>query len=110
MWSWCDGLQSRLVSIAVRYNYEELKAQGLSQRAIAERMGMPEATLRNNLKVLAQAVAQTVGEGIPTEDQGLPSQKNPEVHLGTREGDPRDTPRGAPSIPPHPGCAISAIM
>ena len=87
-------------------HYEELKAQGLSQRAIAERMGMPEATLRNNLKVLAQAVAQTVGEGIPTEDQGLPSQKNPEVHLGTREGDPRGTPGGDPSIPPlyvHPG-------
>ena len=37
--------------------YESLKAQGLSQRAIAEVMGMPEATLRNNLKVMAQVVA-----------------------------------------------------
>ena len=31
--------------------YASLKAQGLSQRQIAREMGMPDATLRNNLKV-----------------------------------------------------------
>src|SRR5215469_15847553 len=31
--------------------YIALKAQGLSQRHIAREMGMPDATLRNNLKV-----------------------------------------------------------
>ena len=50
--------------------YEELKAQGLSQRAIAHEMGMPEATLRNNLKVLALSI----GEGLPTGDQGPPQE------------------------------------
>jgi hypothetical protein len=49
-----------------RERYASLKAQGLSQRAIAEAMGMPEATLRNNLKVLAQA------GGPPTGDLGTP--------------------------------------
>jgi predicted transcriptional regulator len=65
--------------------YESLKAQGLSQRAIAEQMGMPEATLRNNLKVLAQAVARTAEEGIPIGDQGLPIQEHSEAHLGNPE-------------------------
>jgi len=48
--------------------YESLKAQGFSQRAIAEQMGMPEATLRDNLKVLAQAKV----EGPPEGDTGVP--------------------------------------
>ena len=63
--------------------YKELKAQDLSQRAIAEQMGMPEATLRNNLKVLAQSV----GAGIPTGDQGLPGRENAEA---SHEGPPEE--------------------
>jgi DNA-binding transcriptional regulator YiaG len=61
--------------------YEALRAQGLSQRAIAQEMGMPEATLRNNLKVLGGQPAL----GTPMDVQG-PSERapqpqgRPEVH------------------------------
>jgi hypothetical protein len=51
--------------------YASLKAQGLSQRQIAREMGMPEATLRNNMKVY-----QGSPTGVPTTstevDQGTP--------------------------------------
>jgi hypothetical protein len=85
--------------------YEALKAQGLSQRAIAQAMDMPEATLRNNLKVLAQAVAQGIREGLPMGDQGLP-QNNPEVSLGSRKGDHMGPPNediGTPPLYVHSG-------
>ena len=59
--------------------YETLKTQGLSQRAIAEHMGMSEATLGNNLKVLAQAVAQALSEGLRMGDHGLPWKENGDV-------------------------------
>jgi hypothetical protein len=61
--------------------YQALKAQGLSQRAIAKEMAMPEPTLRNNLKVLADAIAK----GLPQGDQGLPQQDDSSVHQGTPE-------------------------
>src|SRR4029453_976927 len=78
------------------YNlYEELKAQGLSQRAIAQEMGMPEATLRNNLKVLAQSI----GEGLPMGDLGPPRQGSMEVDQGLPEVSHRSTHPGDTSIP-----------
>ena len=93
--------------------FTSLKAQGLSQRDIAKAMGMPEATLRNNLKVLAQAVGTPEGDlstpplyvhpGVPDESEespvggediagvheGIPTLPLPsghEGHLGTPEG------------------------
>src|SRR4029434_8755369 len=74
--------------------YEELKAQGLSQRAIAQEMGMPEATLRNNLKVLAQSI----GEGLPMGDLGPPRQGSTEVNQGLPEVSHQSTPPGGASI------------
>jgi hypothetical protein len=76
--------------------YEELKAHGLSQRAIAQEMGMPEATLRNNLKVLAQSI----GEGLPMGDLGPPRQGSTEVNQGLPEVSHQSTPLGDASIPP----------
>ncbi len=74
--------------------YEELKAQGLSQRAIAQEMTMPEATLRNNLKVLAQSI----GEGLPMGDLGPPRQWGTEVNRGLPEEH-----QGIPPLYVHPG-------
>jgi hypothetical protein len=48
--------------------YETLKAQGLSQRVIAEQMGMPESTLRDNINVLKKRQEQ----GPPMVSQGTP--------------------------------------
>jgi hypothetical protein len=76
--------------------YEALKAQGLSQRAIAQEMGMPEATLRNNLKVLAQFIA----EGGPMGDQGLPQWETTEVHQSSPEVFQGGPPEGYPRRPP----------
>ena len=64
--------------------HESRKAQGLSQRAIAQEMGMPEATLRKNLKVMAQGVAQAVEEGLPGATKvclGEQTLMSPKVHL-----------------------------
>jgi hypothetical protein len=68
--------------------YEELKAQGLSQRAIAQAMGMPEATLRNNLKVLAQPI----GTGTLMDDQGIPYPESAGVHQRSLEAVLKFTP------------------
>ena len=62
--------------------YASLKAQGLSQRQIAHEMGMPDATLRNNLKV---DLSGTSG-GPPTSTQGptsTPAPMSTEIHQGT---------------------------
>jgi len=79
--------------------YEELKVQGLSQRAIAQEMGMPEATLRNNLKVLVQSI----GAGLPTGGQGPPQHERLEVHHGSPEVSQTGPPQGGgdtlPSLP-----------
>ena len=80
--------------------YESLKAQGLSQRAIAQEMGMPEATLRKNLKVMAQGVAQAVEEGLPRGDQGMPGRADADVSQGPPEVSHRGTPEGDMGIPP----------
>jgi hypothetical protein len=53
--------------------YRDLQAQGHSNRKIAELMGMPESTLRDNLKILQAQHNQ----GIPMETQGIPI---PESH------------------------------
>lgn len=82
--------------------YASLKAQGLSQRTIAQEMGMPEATLRNNLKVLAQSI----GKGLSMDDQGPPHQGSPEVNQGIPEVSHIGTPEGDQGVPPlyvHPG-------
>ena len=74
--------------------YKELKAQDLSQRH-CRADGMPEATLRNNLKVLAQSV----GAGISMGDQGLPGRENAEAsHEGPPEGG-----LGTPALYIHQG-------
>src|SRR5512145_1393796 len=82
-----------------RQRYASLKAQGLSQRAIAQAMGMPAATLRNNLKVLTQAVAQSSGEGLPMGDQGIPQRENVKVSPGIPQGDPLGLPEGDNGTP-----------
>ena len=74
--------------------YEKLKTHGLSQRAIAQEMSMPEATLRNNLKVLAQSI----GEGLPMGDLGPPRQGSTEVNQGLPEEH-----QGTPPLYVHPG-------
>lgn len=80
--------------------YEALKAQGLSQRAIAQEMGLPEATLRNNLKVMAQAVAQAMGESHPMGDQGVPCREGLDVDPGRPEVSQAGIPDGDNSVPP----------
>jgi hypothetical protein len=80
--------------------YEALKAQGLSQRAIAQEMGMPEATLRNNLKVLGGQSAPGTPMDIPGTSEhapqpegrsqvhvGIPSSVTAEVNTSRPEGD-----------------------
>lgn len=82
--------------------YEELKTQGLSQRAIAQAMGMPEATLRNNLKILAQSIR----EDFPMDDPDIHSQASPQVNQGIPEVSQASTPMRDLGIPPlyvHPG-------
>jgi hypothetical protein len=75
--------------------YESLKARGLSNRAIAKEMQMPEATLRNNLKVMEQAIVEGIRQG----DLGIPS-------VDTAEASPTGLPEGDTSTPAlyvHPG-------
>jgi hypothetical protein len=82
--------------------YEELKAQGLSQRRIAQEMRMPEATLRDNLKVLAHHH----GKGTPIVSQGIPAQENPRVHQNPPQVSSEGIPEEYHSKPPlyvHPG-------
>ena len=49
--------------------YQALHAQKLSLRQIAKELGIPESTLRDNLKVMQKAQASY---GLPQEDQGPP--------------------------------------
>ena len=87
--------------------YEELKVQGLSQRAIAHEMGMPEATLRNNLKVLAQSI----GERLPTGDQGPPHHERLEVHHGSPEVSQTGPPQeGGGLLPSFPGKGLPSAL
>src|SRR5438093_3636467 len=83
--------------------YQTLKAQGLSQRLIAQDMGIPESTLRDNLKVLQKALASQglpqADQGLPEEDQGSPEGipkgdsgiRQPHVSLGTPQPDQAET-------------------
>ena len=86
--------------------YETLKTRTL-RRAIAEHMGMSEATLGNNLKVLAQAVAQALERRSPaSDDHGLPWKENADVSPGLSEVTCGGTPEDDHSTPPlyvHPG-------
>ena len=75
-------------------HYTALKAQGLSQRAIAQQMGMAESTLRDNLKVLDKH-----REDLPIAEPALVSSGGPGIHLGegsTREG--AQVPLGRPEV------------
>ena len=77
--------------------YQELKSLGLPQRQIAKAMGIPEATLRTNLKVLRQHQEQ----GTPIGDQGGPPStetERPEGDLRVQQDD-----QGPPPLYVHPG-------
>ena len=65
--------------------YQELRSRGLSQNQIAKELGIPESTLRDNLKHHLQAQAL---RGVPEVDHGTP-QGIPEVDIGTRERIPQ---------------------
>jgi hypothetical protein len=67
---------------------------------------MPEATLRNNLKVMAQAVSQAAGESLPQGDQGIPHKESLDVYQGSPQVSQEGTPEDYSSRPPlyvHPG-------
>ncbi len=72
--------------------YQALKAQGLSQRLIAQDMGIPESTLRDNLRVLQKAQAS---QGLPQADQGPPEEDQggplPPISLGPPQPDQAET-------------------
>jgi lambda repressor-like predicted transcriptional regulator len=83
--------------------YQELHRQGLSLRQIAKELGIPESTLRDNLKVrdkarAAQGLPQS-DQGPPQEDQGLPMGppyvdqgiRSPDVSLGPPQPDQAET-------------------
>ena len=61
--------------------YQELRSRGLSQNQIAKELGIPESTLRDNLKHHLQAQAL---RGTPEVDHGTP-QGIPEVDVGIQE-------------------------
>jgi hypothetical protein len=73
--------------------YAALKEQGLSQRAIAQQMGMAESTLRDNLKMLDKhkedlpiAEPSPVSSGIPgVHREPFPLGERPQVSLGSPE-------------------------
>jgi hypothetical protein len=77
--------------------YTTLKQQGMSQRQIAKAMGMPEGTLRNNLKVLGI----TVDAGTPRDTKeplGTPG-ASPSTSTHVDTGIPAyEAPRGTESL------------
>jgi hypothetical protein len=70
--------------------YQDLHRQGLSLRQIAKELGMPESTLRDNLKVREKALASQglpqTDQGPPQDDQGIP-EGPPHVYQGPPQGD-----------------------
>jgi hypothetical protein len=72
--------------------YQELHAQRLSLRQIAKELGIPESTLRDNLKMMRKAQAS---HGLLQSDQGPPqgdqSGRPPHVALGPPQPDQAET-------------------
>jgi hypothetical protein len=100
--------------------YETLSAQGLSKRAIAKEMALPEATLRDNLKILEHVKTQgkplvslggpeTPAEGLPDVSIGTPYEQAegiPKVSLSTHSSSGQCIPEvslGGPPLYIHPG-------
>lgn len=65
--------------------YQTLKAQGLPQRQIAKELGIPESTLRDNLRLMSPALTPESG---PQVDEGGPK-GIPRVDNGTHTGTPQ---------------------
>ena len=104
--------------------YQELKRQGLPQRQIAAALGIPESTLRDNLRLLQKAQAshglpqadhgppqEDIGipEGPPYADPGLPEgdqdRRTPDISLGPPQTDQAETAALAGHATPTPhGC------
>jgi hypothetical protein len=81
--------------------YQELHAQGFSLRQIAKELGIPESTLRDNLKMMRKAQAS---HGLPQSDQGPPQgdQGGPMGPPCVDQGLPLSGPQGDQSgRPPH---------
>jgi hypothetical protein len=97
--------------------YQDLHRQGLSLRQIAKELGIPESTLRDNLKVrdkarAAQGLPQS-DQGPPQEDQGIPEgppnvDKDP--HQGPPQGDQGGRPPHISLGPPQPDQAETAVL
>ena len=97
--------------------YEDLKRQGLSLRLIAQELGMPESTLRNNQQVRDKARAS---QGLPQSDQGPPQDDQgipvgtPQVDQGRPPGGPQGDQSGRlPNValgPPQPDQAETVVL
>jgi hypothetical protein len=79
--------------------YDQLKAQGLSGRQIAEAMGVPESSLRWHLRKR---------EGVPAVRHGTPAtgRRYTQDHSGTPHDQPTQVHRSVPAAEPtavHPG-------
>jgi hypothetical protein len=79
--------------------YQELHRQGRSLRQIAKELGMPESTLRDNLRVMQKAQAAQglpqVGQGPLQGDQGIL-----ECPLHVNQGLPQGPPQEAQGVRP----------
>src|SRR5712691_3397179 len=84
--------------------YRELQSQGLSRRQIAKALGIPESTLRDNLKVMQKGQQST-----PEVDLGTPPIKEqqegvtlaPQALSQIADGPPKDH-QGTPDIATRP--------
>jgi hypothetical protein len=82
--------------------YQKLHAQKLSLRQIAKELGIPESTLRDNLKVMQKAQAL---QGLPQDDHG-----RLQDDLGVPEGTPQEylgPPESLPHWPPEGDLGLS---
>jgi hypothetical protein len=96
--------------------YLELHRQGLSQRQIAKELGIPESTLRENLRAMQKAQAS---HGLPQGDQGPPKGDTgipaspPHVNQGTHQSTLKgDNGIRTPQVslgPPQPDQAETAV-
>jgi hypothetical protein len=97
--------------------YLELHRQGLSQRQIAKELGIPESTLRENLRAMQKAQAShglsQGDQGPPRGDTGMP-ESPPHVNQGAHQGPPKgDNGIRTPQVslePPQPDQAETAVL
>ena len=97
--------------------YQDLHRQGRSLRQIAKELGMPESTLRDNLRVMQKAQA---AQGLPQVDQGplQGDQGVPECPLHVDQGLPQGLPQEDQGVrppdvslgPPGPDQAETAAL